>query len=600
MHLPGSPDDVTSLQISATAEVFAESKCQHVLRLSNLLVEGPDYEEYDGLNADCSKPIRFSYSDGKLDELCAKADDEGVSLNIKRAVISLLSSVKNQDGGSGSASENDIFGICPTEFTISSEGSKVKIQKFKNLNRCALREEFNFPFPTTPYQAVQSSFGSFETSPLLGSELKVSQDIENGVLQRAEGTETYNYRPLMNPEAGATVKVFYTLTLESSRRGAITAKFNSPKGVFYEAVHDSDGIKNQGTISAALRKAVNAIDPVATPEAAREFANLVHVIEQGNKVNILAAYSAAQGETAKNLFLDGLLYAGSAESVEAAAELLSSKRIPEESALLWYLDLNFVKHVSRGSLTSLMPLLSGDKVPYQAYLGIGSVAGKFCLQHPQLCETSQEYKQLLARLAAPLAGGCKVDSHEKENNIIASLKGLRNTRHLTAEIAQQISQCAADRSARSRVRVAALEAFHADASKPVQEDFISLFSIIGLWVKTSNTSVDRDLFHSSNLAALLPIAPGSRFRPSTTNTTLGAHGGIVQSRTEVDVILTDFDKDKREAIVSLPRKMVVKYTAGNDCQYQKRKQYRVELRAKGLHMLTPRKTSIQMNAQETY
>ncbi|KAG8315769.1 Adenylate cyclase type 1 [Homalodisca vitripennis] len=40
-----------------------------------------------------------------------------------------------------------------------------------------------------------------------------------------------------------------------------------------------------------------------------------------------------------------------------------------------------------------------------------------------------------------------------------------------------------------------------------------------------------------------------RFRPNTTNTTSGAHGGIVQSRTEVDLILTDFDKDKREAIV---------------------------------------------------
>ncbi|KAG8290360.1 hypothetical protein J6590_083839 [Homalodisca vitripennis] len=48
-----------------------------------------------------------------------------------------------------------------------------------------------------------------------------------------------------------------------------------------------------------------------------------------------------------------------------------------------------------------------------------------------------------------------------------------------------------------------------------------------------------------------------------------AHGGIVRSRTEVDLILTDFDKDKREAIVSLPRKMLVKYTVGNDCQHQK-------------------------------
>ncbi|KAG8286131.1 hypothetical protein J6590_066698 [Homalodisca vitripennis] len=61
----------------------------------------------------------------------------------------------------------------------------------------------------------------------------------------------------------------------------------------------------------------------------------------------------------------------------------------------------------------------------------------------------------------------------------------------------------------------------------------------------------------------------SRFRPSTTNTTSGAQGGIVRSRTEIDLILTDFDKDKREAIVSLPRKMLVKYTAGNYCQHQK-------------------------------
>ncbi|KAG8256349.1 hypothetical protein J6590_070471 [Homalodisca vitripennis] len=60
-----------------------------------------------------------------------------------------------------------------------------------------------------------------------------------------------------------------------------------------------------------------------------------------------------------------------------------------------------------------------------------------------------------------------------------------------------------------------------------------------------------------------------RFRPRTTNTTSGAHGGIVQSRTEVDLILTDFDKDKWEAIVSLPRKKLVKYTAGHDCQHQK-------------------------------
>ncbi|KAG8308689.1 hypothetical protein J6590_103913 [Homalodisca vitripennis] len=283
-QLPGSYNEITSLGISATAEVFAESKCQHVLKLSDVQVKGSDGTQYNGLSADCAKPIRFSYSDGKLDELCGQADDEGVSLNIKRAVISLLSSVKNQDGGSGSASEYDIFGICPTDFSIYHQGSKLIINKTKNLNRCALRENFNFPFPTTPYQAVESSFGGFKSSPLLDSRLRVSQTIENGVLVEAEGTEIYNYKPLMNPQAGATVKVFYSLILESSSPGTIRANVNSPKGIFYNGAHDPNGTKNQGTIAAALQKAVDAIDPVATPKQPRSSASLSMLLNKEKKV----------------------------------------------------------------------------------------------------------------------------------------------------------------------------------------------------------------------------------------------------------------------------------------------------------------------------
>lgn len=51
--------------------------------------------------------------------------------------------------------------------------------------------------------------------------------------------------------------------------------------------------------------------------------------------------------------------------------------------------------------------------------------------------------------------------------MIASLKGLRNTRHLTDEVAQKVTRCALDKSAKSRVRVAAVEAFFAEAGKPV-------------------------------------------------------------------------------------------------------------------------------------
>lgn len=67
-------------------------------------------------------------------------------------------------------------------------------------------------------------FGSFETSPLLGAQLTVNQDLDNGVLQKATGEELYAYRPLVNPEAGATVKVTYTLTLQGSSAGSVPGR----------------------------------------------------------------------------------------------------------------------------------------------------------------------------------------------------------------------------------------------------------------------------------------------------------------------------------------------------------------------------------------
>lgn len=64
---------------------------------------------------------------------------------------------------------------------------------------------------------------------------------------------------------------------------------------------------------------------------------------------------------------------------------------------------------------SFQPLLNGDNVPYQAYLGVGALAGKFCREHD--CENVQEFKDLLNFLSAPLSRGCKVSSVEQENNV---------------------------------------------------------------------------------------------------------------------------------------------------------------------------------------
>lgn len=66
------------------------------------------FQKYNGLNEDCAKPVKFSYNDGKLEGICGEADDKGAGLNIKRAVISLLSSAKKQDTGTETGYEVSI------------------------------------------------------------------------------------------------------------------------------------------------------------------------------------------------------------------------------------------------------------------------------------------------------------------------------------------------------------------------------------------------------------------------------------------------------------------------------------------------------------
>lgn len=47
--------------------------------------------------------------------------------------------------------------------------------------------------------------------------------------------------------------------------------------------------------------------------------------------------------------------------------------------------------------------------------------------------------------------------------LIASLKGLSNVHKVTDEVAVKLTQCALDKTVKTRIRVAALDVFHSDA-----------------------------------------------------------------------------------------------------------------------------------------
>lgn len=120
----------------------------------------------------------------------------------------------------------DVFGSCPTSFNVHKEGDVTKIHKSRDLNRCAFRESIAQDFITTAFDPRSD----IKTTPLLSSEYTAQQTIKKHILQTAEVTEHYLYKPFSIGQNGAKASVTTKIHFVSSSKDAAKCKFhNQPK-----------------------------------------------------------------------------------------------------------------------------------------------------------------------------------------------------------------------------------------------------------------------------------------------------------------------------------------------------------------------------------
>ncbi|CAH1391672.1 unnamed protein product [Nezara viridula] len=466
--LTGATGDQSKVGITADVQVSLLSSCEHVLKVTNVQVSGPDAKKYN-LNKLSQQPIKFGLQNGRIEsELCVNQAEDTVGLNIKRAVLSLIQSAVLKDNGYATQLETDISGTCPTGYEFSKSGNSVTVRKSRDLVKCAHREDISVPYLTTPYY-VKSDF---QSSPLLSSKLGGEQKIEGGILTLASREEHYEYRPGAS-EATAKVHVKTTLKYVSASAGSIPAACTEPRSIIFEKEHivESQGASNQ--IVELVRQGCDS--RTVEQDTAQQFSKLVRTVGSASKQDITSALQLINSgsavkdkETAQRMLKDAIVMAQSASSVEVMAEILKRKEVTGDTARLWLLGLGAVKHASRASLMAVLPLLDGEP-DLNAYLGIGSLAGKFCREHN--CEGVNEINQLQIKLGAPLLKGCRCNTKKEENQLIASLKGLGNIKYLGPKIAGKIIECAEDKNVRPRIRAAALETIRTDPHKDQFKNF---------------------------------------------------------------------------------------------------------------------------------
>ncbi|KAJ0171016.1 hypothetical protein K1T71_013215 [Dendrolimus kikuchii] len=453
IYLTGADKQETSVKLLGQVSVTALGNCAHELAVQTLGLSGPDGKKYSSPPG-IEKAVRFQYQDGRVGpEICAEEGDTRRSLNIKRAIISLLQTEQKP------STQIDVFGVCPTEVSSSQEGGAVLVHRTRDLSRCAHREQGRNDLIVSVYNPT----AEIKESQILRSTLHVESKVNNGVPEKVSANEEYLYEPFSIGENGARARVHTKLTLANkSGGGGSSSHCTEPRTIIFENPHGvSVSQNNANSVITAVRDTAKAVSNNAAPKSAGEFAQLIRIMRSTNKDDLMRVFQQVKGkDLEKRVFLDGLLRAGTGYSIEASIQILKANELEDIEQKLVYLSLGNAKHVSTEALKAAASLLD-TSIPKEIYLGIGALAGTYCREH-QCHNIRNDGIYALSQKLANKLQNCKSKNKHEEYNIVAVLKGIRNIRHLEDCLIEKLYKCVSDNSVKARVKVAALEAFHAD------------------------------------------------------------------------------------------------------------------------------------------
>ncbi|XP_023946306.2 apolipophorins [Bicyclus anynana] len=455
VYLTGGDKQETTVKIFGQVAVTAYGNCELSLKVNSLAISGPDGKKYPAPKG-IEKVVRFNLEDGRVGpEICSEDGDTRWSLNVKRAIISLLQTEQKP------STQTDVFGACPTEVSSSQEGGAVLIHRTRDLSRCAHREQTRNELIT----AVYNPTAEIKNTQLLQSILNVETKVNNGVPEKIAAVEQYLYRPFSVGENGARAEVNTKLSLSGTTKGnGAGGHCTVPRSIIFDNPHDGSAkYSSPQNVLTAVKEASKTLTTEASSKSAGTFAQVVRIFRTANKEDLLKVFGQVKGNNLeKRVYLDALLRAGTGYSIEASIQILKSKELNTIEEKVVFLSLGNARHVTSEAVKAAASLLDLPNLPKGVYLGVGALAGTYCRDHNCHSDKSDGVVALSNKLGAKLQN-CKPKSKLEEDNVVAVLKGIRNIGHLENNLVDKVVHCAVDNNVKARLRVAALEAFQADS-----------------------------------------------------------------------------------------------------------------------------------------
>jgi len=441
---PLDSEDIVSVATKAKASVSVVAPCEFVLTLKDVSLEGSSHSS-EFSSAVMKDPLRFSFNDGRIQELCSETEEAVWVTNFKRGVLSMFQNTMENFDKHETTSEVDIIGECDAEYKSVRDGDLVTIERTKSFETC---KHLAMSSHTTIPSALQRM-------PMLTSRETCTQDIEAGIMKEVNCHQNLLLKPIAGADGVATT-ISSKLTLVSSTYGVSTTDFEMKKTTLEfdgSMIDDNQEMRIQ-TVEAILRELDEKSKIVLKAEIPELFSKLIDNLRHLDERQMQMLYESNKFSRVWRFLVDAAPMVATPASMAVVSDLVTSAQISQGDADVWFASMAFINKPEAAMFNKLAKAvkMSNSK---QAMLGVSSMINSYCTINSN-CMENESIREVLMEMEINLGSSCRSYSLGKRETILVTLKALGNAgRFVNHEI---LESCYTEKTVPAEVRVAALEA----------------------------------------------------------------------------------------------------------------------------------------------
>ncbi|XP_068244762.1 uncharacterized protein [Palaemon carinicauda] len=476
-RVAGSSPSNTTLITEAKLELNAITACEVELVVKSIVMttsksdsdgEMKEAEDKAFNDAVTKNPLRFSYHDGIIEELCPTKDEDPRALNFKRAALSLIHNSMPRLDLNHWAVEKDVVGECNIKYeAVEAVGTRLIIRKTRDIPSCIHRSAVTSFIKGVEYDFV----GGIHTPPLLDSSSVCEQHIGKAMVQFGTCTEEHRFSPFSSEKGGLVTTVTQNLNLTGHRSftghlGPVDVRTDL-RFDHHNHIH-LEGLDSRIDDSQEWReKASDLLDSIAenrrlegvAPEAPRLFKELVVILRHLDFEQLWALNEERDWSVERPIFEDALPMVGTGASVGVMRDLMVTRRVNDIITNTWLTSLAFIPKPDLDTIEEAAPLLESGPVPADAFLGVGGLIHSYCQDHLD-CSQHAPVQRVMTALHGFISSSCQEETSEAKIQVLMALKGIGNAGlAVTEDMPVSLAQCFFEQENENEIRLDAITAF---------------------------------------------------------------------------------------------------------------------------------------------